>query len=64
MRCDLPGFVSESLSEVVGGTGAIREGRVHYDNTVLLGGIFILPREGGVPQNSVIGTGDGADVEC
>jgi hypothetical protein len=62
--CDLPGFVSESPSEVVGCFGATGKGRVHYDNTIQFGGTTIPPREGGVPQKSIIGTGDGADVEC
>jgi hypothetical protein len=62
--CDLPDFVSENPSEVVGGAGTTREGRVHQDHTVPPGGTVVPRREGCVPQKSLVGTGDRADVEC
>ena len=60
--CNLPSFVSESPSKVVGSSSATREGRIKYNNTVLFRSISIPNWEGGESRKSSIITGSETDV--
>ena len=55
MRRDLPRFVSKSPSEVVGGFGAVGEGRVQNDDTIQLGSTGIVVWEGSISKKATIG---------
>jgi len=46
------------LAEVIGRGSSSREGRVEYDNTVILGGTGVVGGEGSVAEQASTGTRD------
>jgi len=46
------------LAEVIGRSSSSREGRVEYDNTIILGGTGVVGGEGSVAEQASTGTRD------